>query len=1037
MLKKCLSIMIAAVMLICMTVVPTVQADTTSKTIIVHYNRPANDYDGWNLWMWPDGGEGKSIKFTDDDSFGKVALYSVPKTTSKAGIIVRLNDWEAKDIESDRFIDTSADVTEVWINSGKADILTTAPAGAEKYDYEKALAERSEVKIDENQVKLNLHYHRYNMEDYDNGWNIWLWEPDKDGAAYDFTSKDDYGAVATVGIGQSSEKAGFIIRLNEWDSKDIDADRFIDMTKAKNGVLDVYLLEGDENIYYSKSDVNLSPKFLSAYFTSNTEISFKSSEMLSASTDKADSYKLTDSDGKTYKIAAVKLGDGETTQNGTITLSDKCDFSKSYTLGKDGYTSVAVSLSNVFSTEEFENAFTYDGNDLGATYSKESTTFKVWAPTAEKVALNLYSTGSGDTLTKSVDMNKEEKGVWSYTESGDLNGNYYTYSVTVSGKTQEAVDLYARTAGVNGDRGMVVDLAATDPDGWKDDVKPESVNYTDSIIYELHVRDLSTDASSGIKDEYKGKFLAFTQTGTKNSSGMATGIDHIKELGATHIHLLPVFDYSSVDESKLENNSFNWGYDPKNYNVPEGSYSTDPTKGEVRVNEFKQMVQSIHKNGLRVIMDVVYNHTSATEDSNFNKTVPDYYYRKNGDSFSNASGCGNETASERAMMRKYIVDSVVYWATEYHVDGFRFDLMGIHDIETMNAVREALNKVDPSILIYGEGWTASTSPLAESLRAVKSNTYKLNEIAAFSDDIRDGIKGNVFNANDKGFVSGKNGVEESIKFGIVASTKHDQIDYTMVNYSSKEWAASPSQTINYVSAHDNLTLWDKLATSNADDDVDTRIKMNKLSAAIILTSQGIPFFQAGEEFLRSKPNESGTGFDENSYKSSDAVNSLKWDTLTENADVYNYYKGLISFRKAHPALRMTTTEDINKNLRFESTDKENVVAYTIKNKPNNESAEMIYVAFNANREPVELTLPAEGRWSVYVNGEKAGTEVIDTVNGKTVTVAAVSGTVLVYEGTASAAAATSNIALYCGIAVIAILILVLLIIVFKRSRQTA
>lgn len=1033
MLKKCLSVIVAAVMLVCMAVVPSVQAETTSKTVIIHYNRPAKDYDGWNLWLWPEGSNGKSITFTDEDSFGKVAVYSVPQATAKVGIIVRLNDWEAKDIDSDRFIDTAANVTEVWINSGNAEILTKAPDGAEKYDYEAALAERSEVKIDENQVKLNLHYHRYNPDDYQNGWNVWLWEPDKDGAAYDFTSTDSYGAIATIGVSEGSDKAGVIIRLNDWEAKDIDADRYIDMTKAKNGVLDVYFLEGDENVYYSSAEVDLSPRFLSAYFTSNTEIYFKVTEMLTSSTDKSDMYKVTDSDGKEYKINSVTLGDGEETQTGTLTLAEKCDYSKSYTLSKTGYKTTAVSLSNVFSTQEFESAFTYDGDDLGASYSKESTTFKVWAPTAEKVALNLYSAGTGDNLIKSVAMNKAEKGVWSYTESGDLNGTYYTYSVTVSGKTNEAVDLYARTTGMNGDRGMVIDLDATDPDGWSNDTKPEFVNYTDAVIYELHVRDLSMDESSGIKDEYKGKYLAFTQTGTKNSSGMATGIDHIKELGATHIHLLPVFDYASVDESKPESNGFNWGYDPKNYNAPEGSYSTDPSKGEVRVNEFKQMVQSIHQNGMRVVMDVVYNHTSATEDSYFNMTVPDYYYRKNGDSYSNGSGCGNETASERAMVRKYIVDSVVYWATEYHIDGFRFDLMGIHDIETMNAVREALNEIDPSILIYGEGWTGGTSALADSLSALKANTYQLNEIAAFSDDIRDGIKGNVFNANDKGFVSGKNGCEESIKFGIVASTKHDQIDYTLVNYSSKEWAASPSQTINYASAHDNLTLWDKLATSNADDDEATRVKMNKLSAAIVLTSQGIPFFQAGEEFLRSKPNESGTGFDENSYKSSDAVNSLKWDTLTDNADVFNYYKGLIAFRKAHSALRMTTTEDINKNLSFEDTGKENVVAYSIKNKPNNEEAEMIFIAFNANREPVELTLPVDGRWSVYVDGEKAGTEVIKTVNGNTITVDGISGVALVYEGEASSA--TPSAAAYVGFAVIGALILVMLIIVFKRTRK--
>lgn len=1029
MLKKILSITLAVMLIALMTVVPSVSADTDSKTVILHYNRPDGDYDGWNIWIWPDGKDGKSVKFTDTDSFGKVALYSFSGDSTKAGVIVRLNDWEAKDIEDDRFIDITGEVTEVWINSGVSEILTTAPQGAEKYDYEAALSQRQEVSVSENQIKLNIHYRRYSA-DYSNGWNVWLWEPEKDGAAYDFTSFDDYGAIATVGVSESAQTAGIIIRLNEWEAKDVSADRYIDMTKAQNGKLDVYLLESDEKIYYDKSEIDLTPRFLSAYFLTANTVGFKLSEAIDTKSDKPSVYKLKDSDGKSVEVTKVDLGSEKESREGTVTIAENCDFSKSYTLEREGFSPVSVSMSNVFSTKEFEDAFAYDG-ELGAIYSKDSTTFKVWAPTAESVKLNLYSAGSGDNLIESVDMSKQDRGEWSYTRPGDQNGVYYTYSVTVSGKTEEAVDIYAKAVGVNGKRGMVIDLDSTDPDGWQNDKSPELVSFTDSIIYELHIRDMSMDSSSGIKDEYKGKYLAFTQTGTKNDSGMATGIDHIKELGVTHVHLLPVFDYASIDETTLDKNNFNWGYDPENYNAPEGSYSTDPTNGAVRVNEFKQMVQSLHNNGLRVVMDVVFNHTSATQDSNFNKIVPDYYYRKDGENFSNASGCGNETASERAMMRKFIVDSVVYWATEYHVDGFRFDLMGIHDIETMNAVREALNKVDSSILLYGEGWTASSSPLAENLRAVKANTYQLNEIAAFSDDIRDGIKGNVFNSADKGFVSGKSTSDESIKFGIVASVQHDQIDYTLVNYSQKAWAASPSQTINYASAHDNLTLWDKLATSNADDDVETRIKMNMLSSAIVLTSQGIPFFQAGEEFLRSKPNASGTGFDENSYKSSDATNSLKWNTLTDNAKVYNYYKGLIAFRKAHPALRMTTAEDINNNLKFATDTEKNVIAYSIDNKPNNESAETIFVVFNAKREKTEVKLPKSGKWSIYVDGEKAGTEVIGSINGDKITVDGISCMVLVYENSLD----MSKMVLYGGIGLIAVLIIILVVVIVKPSKK--
>jgi pullulanase len=590
-------------------------------------------------------------------------------------------------------------------------------------------------------------------------------------------------------------------------------------------------------------------------------------------------------------------------------------------------------------------------------------------------------------------MNQDVKGTWYTEKSGDLDKVYYTYTVTVDGVAQETVDPYAKAVGVNGERGMIVNLKATDPAGFSEDSRPEFVNPTDAVIYELHIRDFSVNDSSGMKN--KGKYLAFTEVGTTTPSGISTGIDHLTELGVTHVHLLPSFDYGSINEATLSNQDFNWGYDPVNYNVPEGSYSTDPYKGEVRINEYKQMVQSLHQEGIRVIMDVVYNHTFNT-DSNLNKTVPGYYYRMTEEGqYFNASGCGNETASERAMVRKFIVDSVVYWATEYHIDGFRFDLMGIHDVETMNAIREALNMIDPTILVYGEGWTAGDSPLPENERAIKANMPLLDTgIAAFSDDLRDGIKGSVFEELEKGFVTGASGFEESIKFGIVASTEHPQIDYSKVNYSDAAWAKAPTQTISYASAHDNLTLWDKIATSNTTDSLEDRKKMNLLSAAIVMTSQGIPFFQAGEELLRSKPmDETGTSFDENSYQSSDSVNSIKWDSKEANRDVYEYYKGLIAFRKAHPALRMITTEELQKNLTFLENMPEKVVGYTIDHSPNNESEKSICIIFNANKAATPVTVP-EGCWNVYVRGDKAGTEILETIKGGSIIVDPISALVL-------------------------------------------
>ena len=703
----------------------------------------------------------------------------------------------------------------------------------------------------------------------------------------------------------------------------------------------------------------------------------------------ADAFEVTDDEGNAYPVAQVEIVNDKEI---TLIMEEELALSKAYSVNRQGYEGCSVSMDKIIGSTYFDEELAYDGDDLGAVYTKEKTTFRIWAPTAVEVSLNLYEQGDGDNLMETIPMTADVKGTWVCEKTADLNGVYYTYSVKIGNKVNEVVDLYARSAGVNGNRGEILDLEATNPDGFDADVRPAFSNATDAVIYELHIRDLSSDASSGIQNT--GKFLGLTERGTKNSEGLATGLDHILDLGVTHVQILPSYDYATVDETKLDTAQFNWGYDPKNYNVPEGSYSTDPYHGEVRVNEMKQMIQTLHENGIRVNMDVVYNHTYNLADSWFQKTVPDYYYRKNGDNYSNGSGCGNETASERAMMRKYIVDSVVYWATEYHVDGFRFDLMGVHDLDTMKAVREALDQVDPSIMVYGEGWTGGESALPEAQQATKNHIYQLDRVGAFSDDIRDGIKGSVFDSLDKGFVSGKEGMEESIKFGVVAATPHPQVMISKNDKKSTNWSGQPGQSINYISCHDNLTFWDKLAISNADDSEADRVKMNKLGSAIILTSQGVSFMQAGEEMLRSKPNEkSEGGFDENSYCSPDATNSIKWDNKGNVIDTYEYYKGLIAFRKAHSALRMTTATDIQNMLTFMSGLDANVVAYTIKGEAQGETAQNIAVIYNGNPDAVTVNLPA-GAWDICVNGEKAGCESLGTAEGS-VTVEGISAMVLV------------------------------------------
>ncbi|NLK96238.1 MAG: type I pullulanase, partial [Clostridiales bacterium] len=645
----------------------------------------------------------------------------------------------------------------------------------------------------------------------------------------------------------------------------------------------------------------------------------------------------------------------------------------------------------------------YSGNDLGATYTKSKTTFKVWAPTASDVKVKRYKTGSdsesGSGVIATDSMTKGSNGVWSIEISGDLKNNYYTYLVTVDGRTNETVDIYAKAVGVNGNRGMVIDLDSTDPAGWGNDKHVLYDNPTDAIVWEGHVRDFSCASNSGISSTNKGKFLAFTEKGTTlNNDGVhKTGIDYLKDLGVTHVQLLPIYDYATVDETQSSPDKYNWGYDPKNFNAPEGSYSTNPYDGNVRVNELKKAVQSLHNENIGVIMDVVYNHTYEGDNKDnaswFNLTVPGYYYRQNATGgFANGSGCGNETASDRAMYQKYMIDSILYWAEEYHIDGFRFDLMGLHDVDTMNKIRAEVNKINPNIIIYGEPWnagsTASTKPTA-----VQGNIKNCdNEIGAFNDKIRDAIKGSCFNKYDKGFIQGASGFEERIKAGIQANST------TMAG--ADKWSKQPSQTVTYTSAHDNYSLYDKLVTSckggsGYNNRYDDLVQMNKLSAGIILTSQGISFMQAGEEFARTKFG------DENSYKSSQNVNQLDWQRVSDYSDLVSWYKGLIEIRKAYTPFR-DATNTTNNTMYFSwgSNCPANVVAYTMYNELTADSEwNYVAVAHNANDSSKTVTLQSSGslptQWVMIADGQKAGVESLGVINGAQVTVPARSTVVLV------------------------------------------
>ncbi len=641
-----------------------------------------------------------------------------------------------------------------------------------------------------------------------------------------------------------------------------------------------------------------------------------------------------------------------------------------------------------FNHIDFSTYPAYLEKDLGVFWSPEKTTIKIWAPTAQKVELRLYKDGVSGEAYHKTNLQKSVAGTWATILKGDYQGKFYTFKVNDGEWLEEVPGIYARCVGVNGLRGMIYNPNATNPEGWILDNGPRYSSFTEAVLYETHVRDFSIAENSGIIN--KGKYLGFSEEDTLSSEGVKTGLAHLKELGITHVHLLPVNDYFTVDEEKpLE--KYNWGYDPQHFNALEGSYATDPYDGRKRILEFKKLVKALHDNGIGVILDVVFNHTYFAKESVFNQIVPGYFYRQKSDGmFSNASGCGNEIASEREMVRKYIIDSIKYWVEEFHVDGFRFDLMGIIDTITMQQVRTELNKIDTGLFLYGEGWAADQSPMPEEQRAVKYNTSQLPGIASFNDDFRDALKGNHGDKKSKGFVSGLILREEAIKFGITGAVHHPQIDYGFIESLQMPWANQPSQCINYVSCHDNYTLWDKLKLSlpkASDEELRNRVK---LAGALVLTSQGVPLLHAGIDFCRSK---NGNG---NSYKSPDSVNQLDWDRKNTYIDVFEYFQKLIHLRKSHPAFRISRAEQIRRDLNFCSQYQMGVVSYCIDGKATGDTWNKLILIFNGNEKEVDIPLP-EGNFQLIAKANIIDEMGIATICDKIV-VEPVSFTLLVQAG---------------------------------------
>ncbi len=805
--------------------------------------------------------------------------------------------------------------------------------------------------------------------------DVWVWWDGKEGSGY-LLHECEYGAKASINVPEGITQVGFIVRTgcsdpggSAWGdaTKDWSEDRFA-------------IIEGEDTYIWLKSG---DPAQYTSTDGGKTLTQIKKFTLAGMTSFHKIEYSLTPKTTiKSYKDVKVMDGDTELTitnistmgkeaSSGYIEVDETLDLSKTYTIEIEGYGSIPVVPNKIFDSEEFAEKYHYEGDDLGSYISEDgsSTTFKVWAPTASKVVLDLYKSGHEGEAYAHIEMTRGEKGVWKHTEIGAGHGTYYTYTVTTSVGTQQATDPYGKAAGLNGNRTMVVDLKKTNPNGWDNDKAVSDISsYSEAFIWEVHVRDFSNRIE---QSEYKGKYLAFTERGLTNEHGVAVGVDYLVNLGVTHVHLLPVYDYATVDEANPDS-QFNWGYDPKNYNVPEGSYSSDPYNGEVRINEFKQMVQALHEAGIGVIMDVVYNHTYDA-NSSFNRIVPYYYFRYTATGAnSSASGCGNDTASERYMFGKFMVESTSYWMEEYHLDGLRFDLMGLHDLETMREVEAAVHTINPKAIIYGEGWTMG-STIDGSAQANQSNISKIKptgdaigSIAVFNDAIRDGLKGSVFQETSAGFISGNaKGNKANVQFGIRGGTG-----------AGPGWKVDNAMVINYMSAHDNNTLWDKLDLTRVNDkghSYEDRLAMNRLGAAILFISKGTPFMQAGEEMLRSKPTADG-GYDHNSYKSSDEVNNIRWENLVPGSDEYEmmlYYAGLAEMRAEYDIFGNTKTA-----MSFTDIGKDGAMQLVIDNHMGGKAI----VVINPTSAAISHTLP-NGEWKLLATSAQAGAEVLGTESG--------------------------------------------------------
>ncbi|MCI3922350.1 type I pullulanase [Paenibacillus sp. TRM 82003] len=797
--------------------------------------------------------------------------------------------------------------------------------------------------IHTSQAAVTIHYARFD-NDYE-GWNVWAWPDGKEGRAFAFDGADAFGAAATATLPHmdGATKIGVLLRRSaegdDWAEREAD-DRYVEELDA-GGAAEVWIVQGDPRLYFDRELAmrRRRPRVTEATFVAPDTI--EATLNATPAQGVLPAIKLADDGGDVAIREAALAGPRKL----SLALASPVDVETPHTLSVDGFGAVRVTLCGLFDDPRFEARFAYDGDDLGATYAPDGTTFRLWAPTASEANVVCYD-APGGTDGARTPLIADVKGTWTCRKPGDLDGAYYTYEVCIEDEWREAVDPYAKTLAANGAKGAIVAPARATPDGWSADERPPFDAPTDAIVYELHVRDATMHPDSG--SARPGTYVGLAERGTRTRDGrLATGLDYIAELGVTHVQLLPVTDFVSVDETDPAR-LYNWGYDPAFYFAPEGSYATDPHDPACRIRELRQLIMAMHARGLRVVLDVVYNHLFSAARSVLEALVPGYYFRTDESGrLANGTGVGNDTASERAMMRKLIVDSVAYWATEFRVDGFRFDLMGIHDVDTMNAVRARLDAIDPSLLLYGEGWHLGT-PLEEERKASLANARRMQRIGQFYDRMRDGLKGSAFDVAERGYVSGAGVKAHDVWHGVVGG-----IDY---GRGIVGIADEPEQTVNYVEVHDNHTLWDRLLLSNGEDDDDARRRMQRLATSVILTSQGIAFLHAGQEWCRTK------GGEHNSYRSPDTVNRLDWERATAHLEDIAFVRGLIALRRAEPLLRLRTAAAIRAALRIVDSPL-GAIVFALE-----EEGRKLLVAHNALRTAAAIDLPDEGPWTTLCDG---------------------------------------------------------------------